>query len=102
MPTINELQPSRSEENVFHIEQNKNMSRHFQAAKKQSVILSVASTVTLKAGKAFFSCRDDLPDKPTPLTPIETSFTLPRSILLDPVKYEFDRLVFRLQHEGKL
>jgi hypothetical protein len=102
LPKINELQPSRSEENVFHIEQNKNMSRHFQAAKKQSVILSVASTVTLKAGKAFFSCRDELPDKPTPLTPIETSFTLPRSILLDPIKYEFDRLVFRLQHEGKL
>ena len=102
LPKINELHPSRSEENVFHIEQNKNMSRHFQAAQKQSVILSVASTVTLKAGKAFFSCRDELPDKPTPLTPIETFFTLPRSILLDPVKYEFDRLVFRLQHEGKL
>ena len=102
LPRVKEICPSRSEELFFRKEKHKNMSRQLQAAHKKSIFNQIASSIPLKAGKAFFSYRKNLPDNPTPLTTHETVFSLPRSILIDPVQYELSRLVFRLQTKGEL
>jgi hypothetical protein len=101
LPIVPELYPLRAEKILFQKERHKHISRLMREAQKQSILGQISSSVSLKAGKAFFSFRGDSPDSPTSLGTFETSFILPRSLVFDPVQYELQRLTFREQTMGK-
>lgn len=97
LPWIGELCPTQSEEMLFQKERHKSISQEIQVAHKQSILGELVSSVPIKAGKAFFSYRDGFPDASVPFVSLESTLSLPRSLLIDPVQYELQRFRFRLQ-----
>jgi hypothetical protein len=72
-----------------------NFKETYEEVSKNSIWRQITTHIPLKAGRRTFQMIDNRYTDPMELKPISASVFLPTSVITDPVREAFDRIIFR-------
>jgi len=94
---LKEFEPPSDRVRAFFKSKTKILAKVMKENENRPGILSLATRIPLKGGRSWFSERDGLMGEPSMLSEFSQEMEVPRSITIDPLGFEFKRLMWRAE-----
>jgi hypothetical protein len=101
LPHLQELRPPLQLRRALALKRQEDMRVTMSAADEKSVFRQLVTSVHVKAGTGWFSVNKDQVGEATGFQSTSHQVALPRKLLIDPVGYEIESLMFRLAKRGE-